>query len=162
MGNSIPIVFLPGVEEGLLPHVMSLDTPEEIEEERRILYVGITRAKDKLYISTARSRYISGSPRSSKPSRFLSFLESEDATTNVIDSTSRSRENFIQERKSLIYRKQLAPYVEGMKVRHDSFGDGLIVSIEERGDDQELTVAFKDQGIKKILASHAPMEQRES
>lgn len=161
-GLEFPIVFLPGVEEGLLPHVMSLDTPEEIEEERRILYVGITRAKDKLYISTARSRYISGSPRSSKPSRFLSFLESEDATTNIIDSTSRSRENFIQERKSLIYRKQLAPYVEGMKVRHDSFGDGLIVSIEERGDDQELTVAFKEQGIKKILASHAPMEQRES
>ena len=161
-GLEFPIVFLPGVEEGLLPHVMSLDTPEEIEEERRILYVGITRAKDKLYISTARSRYISGSPRSSKPSRFLSFLESEDATTNIIDSTSRSRENFIQERKSLIYRKQLAPYVEGMKVRHDSFGDGLIVSIEKRGDDQELTVAFKDQGIKKILASHAPMEQRES
>ena len=49
-----------------------------------------------------------------------------------------------------------------MKVRHDSFGDGLIVSIEARGDDQELTVAFKEQGIKKILASHAPMEQRES
>ncbi|MBR73580.1 MAG: ATP-dependent DNA helicase PcrA [Dehalococcoidaceae bacterium] len=161
-GLEFPIVFLPGVEEGLLPHVMSLDTLEEIEEERRILYVGITRAKNKLYISTARSRYISGSPRSSKPSRFLSFLENEDSTTHIVDSTSQSRENFIQERKSLIYRKQLAPYAEGMKVRHDSFGDGLIVSIEARGDDQELTVAFKEQGIKKILASHAPMEQRES
>ena len=160
-GLEFPIVFLPGVEEGLLPHVMSLDTPAEIEEERRILYVGITRAKNKLYISTARSRYISGSPRSSKPSRFLSFLDSKDATTHVIDNASRNRDNFIQERKSLIYRKQLAPYVEGMKVRHDSFGDGLIVSIESRGDDQQLTVAFKEQGIKKILASHAPMEQRE-
>ena len=157
-GLEFPIVFLPGVEEGLLPHVMALDTEAEIEEERRILYVGITRAKNKLYISTARNRFIAGSPRSAKPSRFLKILSDDTATTRATSAPSRNRNDFIAERKNLIFRKQQTDYTEGMKVQHDIFGTGLIVSIESRSEDQQLTIAFKEKGIKKILASHAPME----
>ena len=157
-GLEFPIVFLPGVEEGLLPHMMSLDSKEDIEEERRILYVGVTRAKIKLYISSAKNRFIAGSSRSSKPSRFLDpFTETMKSSTSMSHKDNYHK-NFIAERKKILIQKREEHFISGMKVNHNIFGAGIIISIEERSDDQQLTIAFKEKGLKKLLASHAPLE----
>jgi DNA helicase-2/ATP-dependent DNA helicase PcrA len=157
-GLEFPIVFLPGVEEGLLPHMMSLDSKDDIEEERRILYVGVTRAKIKLYISSAKNRFIAGSSRSAKPSRFLDPFTKTMKSSPSMSHKDNYHKNFIAERKKILIQKREEHFISGMKVNHNIFGAGIIISIEERSDDQQLTIAFKEKGLKKLLASHAPLE----
>ncbi len=188
-GLEFRVVFLTGMEEGVFPHQRSMESEEELEEERRLCYVGITRAKDRAYLSFARTRSLSGRTMSNAPSRFLLELpkeqveargapevESEDLWSDLVDPEElrlRRRERHTRALADLspawrTFRGEGAPaprepveqqYRAGDKVRHPSFGEGIVVSSATRGDDEEVTVAFPDQGVKKLMASFARLER---
>jgi DNA helicase-2/ATP-dependent DNA helicase PcrA len=158
-GLEFPVVFLVGLEEGLLPHGRSLETPEAVEEERRLCYVGITRAKERLYFLRALRR-TSGS-LSMGPSRFL-----RDIPAELLSAPTRPRERGAA---PMLTRANALPgatekssaslvLIPGEKVRHRHFGEGTVVSCTPSGADHEVVVAFDGVGIKKLLLSLAPLE----
>jgi DNA helicase-2/ATP-dependent DNA helicase PcrA len=166
-GLEFPVVFMIALEEGILPHIRSFDDPAQMEEERRLCYVGMTRAKERLYMLRAFKRYGNGRPGHGPPSRFLLDLPPE-----VIAPKSRIRGEEIQREPAryaaAIARpadtRPLAPdgpaFSGGERVRHPRFGEGIVVGCVEKGDDQEITVAFKGEaGIKKLMLSFAPLER---
>ena len=161
-GLEFPVVFITGLEEGLLPHSRSLEDPEGIEEERRLFYVGMTRAKDRLYLlyTFRRTRY--GIDDVNEPSRFL-----QDIPESVLaekDTPAQRRQHAVA-RETRWHTPAAAAgprgprYRVGERVHHRVFGEGIIVETREAGDDQELTVAFEEVGIKRLLASLAPLER---
>ena len=181
-GLEFETVFLVGLEEGLFPHQLSLDDPAGIEEERRLCYVGMTRAKDRLTLSWARERrsYARESYEETKSSRFLREVPSEllepfssvglgwkprTNWDNALNSVS-SVERFLESR-----RKRGAPagssarspadphWRIGSKVRHPKFGVGTILATEGEGDDLKLTVSFPGYGRKKFMAEYASLEK---
>lgn len=198
-GLEFPVVFMVGMEEGLLPHARSVDDPEELQEERRLAYVGITRAKDRLYLSHAFRRTRWGSDDVSQPSRFLkdipaglvegkSLRHRVDATRAAARATERWRsadddwdDDFPEGRTrhraannrysppavpaaTKAPRPAPAPKANGQfkigdRVSHGLFGEGTVISSEVRGDDEEVTVAFRNKGIKKLLASFANLRR---
>jgi DNA helicase-2/ATP-dependent DNA helicase PcrA len=206
-GLEFPIVFLTGLEDGLLPHSRSLDDGEELAEERRLLYVGITRAKDRVFITHAFRRSFYGDSSVSAPSRFLSDVPAEltdSATTSVrrrnavsrastwsdTGSSGRNRHRSrrkapdvwganqaagagAETRKSMpvpraemddlpddrLEGKTTRPqYHSGQRVRHARFGEGMVIESKMTGNDEEVTVAFADEGIKRLAASFANLE----
>jgi DNA helicase-2/ATP-dependent DNA helicase PcrA len=166
-GLEFPVVFMIAMEEGVLPHVRSFDDPAQMEEERRLCYVGITRAKERLYLLRAFRRYGNGMSQHNPPSRFLREIPPELLTQKSAVSESESP----AQRRSLRYRSapkdddrppvpEDAVFSGGERVRHPRFGEGVVVGCVVKGDDQELTIAFKDEtGIKKLLLSFAPLER---
>ncbi len=177
-GLEFPVVFVVGLEEGLLPHVRSMGNEEEIEEERRLCYVGMTRAQQRLYLFRAFKRTIFGSAEARAPSRFLAQLD-PGVVSDGRESTRPSRRTHLgrsrQPKPSYagagraikrapdgpVGASEAAPdgFSEGQRVRHPSFGEGVIVSVARSGDDQELTVVFLAHGIKRLMASYAKLEQ---
>ena len=174
-GLEFPVVFMPGVEEGLLPHFRSLDDPAQMEEERRVCYVGMTRAQQRLYLTRARRRFQQGAFRGALPSRFLSDIP-EDATISAGGGRSPAQpaRNARQRRTALAQRpkpgwsdggedavEDAEPrYAAGDRVAHATFGPGVVVSCELLRGDQKVTVAFEDKGVKQLLLSLAPLEPR--
>ncbi len=167
-GLEFPIVFLPGFEEGLFPHSRSLDSPAAMEEERRLCYVGITRAKRKLYVTTCTARTIFGQFRQSVPSRFLSEMPGE--YIERVDPLSRPRPLWTPRPESSGRSTLSMPpsfgadltveYNAGDKVEHRKWGIGTIVQRQGDGEDMELTIAFAAPvGIKKLLAKFAPIKK---
>jgi DNA helicase-2/ATP-dependent DNA helicase PcrA len=163
-GLEFPVVFIVGMEEGLLPHMRSYDDPAQMEEERRLCYVGMTRAQERLYLVRAFRRTFGGH---NPPSRFLADIPPELVTTrDRIPSVTPARERFAlgprrgEERPK---RPDIA-FVPGDHVRHAKFGEGIVVSCqEEKGGDQLVIVAFKGEaGIKRLLLSFAPLEHLSS
>ncbi len=163
-GLEFPVVFIVGLEEGILPHRKSFDDPEEMEEERRLCYVGITRAKKRLYLLRSYRRSLFGGSTANPPSRFL-----QDISSNLISQrglweerlTPITSPDFNQDsRPSLTPLGTLALKV-GDHVRHSKFGPGIVMNCLPTRDDQELTVAFEEAGVKKLLASLAPLEKIE-
>lgn len=156
-GLEFPVVFIVGMEEGILPHRKSFDDPEELEEERRLCYVGVTRAQKRLYLLRSYRRSLFGSSTANPPSRFL-----EDIPPHLVQ-VKRTWE------ESLTF----SPAVPGSprrpgstlnlkagdRVRHSKFGAGIVLNCLSLKDDQELTVAFEEAGVKKLLASLAPLEK---
>jgi DNA helicase-2/ATP-dependent DNA helicase PcrA len=155
-GLEFPVVFIVGMEEGLLPHRRSYDDPDQMEEERRLCYVGITRAKQQLYLVRAFRRSSLGSTLLNLPSRFLSDIpphlamppgdagESKVAPTATPSPSSSPK----------------SPLGAGDHVRHTKFGDGIVVNCNPAGEDHEVTVAFKGEaGLKRLLLSYAPLEK---
>jgi ATP-dependent DNA helicase UvrD/PcrA len=158
-------VFLVGLEEGLMPHARSLADDAALEEERRLCYVGMTRARAGLWLSWAQSRQVFGQRRLSEPSRFLSELPAE----GVERSGGWGGQRAPAARRSLPWRTPAAvespapagalPALRaGMRVRHPLFGVGTVLRAEGSGDDARLTVAFASVGAKRLVARYAGLE----
>jgi DNA helicase-2/ATP-dependent DNA helicase PcrA len=163
-GLEYPVVFLAGMEEGLLPHFRAIDDPTQMEEERRVCYVGMTRARERLYLTRARRRFQYGSVRSNPASRFLGDIPEEELTR---PAGSMSRGDSLSPRglRAAAAARQEAAESEtpvfqpGDRVRHESFGGGVVVSCEIVPGDQQVVVAFEGQGVKKLLLSFAPLSR---
>ena len=163
-GLEFGVVFIVGVEEGLLPHFKSLDDPYQMEEERRLCYVGITRARRKVYLVHAFRRNLMGRSTVNKPSRFLQDIPRELVTGGEIWRAEESKIGMgvVTERVNASKNIPLASLPElksGDKVRHSQFGEGVVVSSVPRGDDCEVVVAFTGVGLKKLLQSFARLEK---
>jgi DNA helicase-2/ATP-dependent DNA helicase PcrA len=164
-GLEFPVVFITGLEDGLLPHSRSFDEPEEMAEERRLAYVGLTRAKDRLFLTYAfrRSRY--GSSEATVPSRFLDDIPDEltSGSWRAMRRSTRRRETTWERPVSAQVVAAAAASSEprfraGQRVLHEAFGEGMVLESRSRGDDQIVTVNFEDGGEKRLIASLAPME----
>jgi DNA helicase-2/ATP-dependent DNA helicase PcrA len=157
-GLEFPVVFIVGLEEGLLPHIRSFDDPDEMEEERRLFYVGMTRAKERLYITRAFRRGFRGNGSANKPSRFLG-----DVPQHLVSplATAEKRAVALGQGKARpsVEKGTSTPLKAGERVRHARFGDGIVVSCVPTGQDHEETVAFKgESGIKRLLLGYAGLE----
>jgi len=158
-GLEFDTVFIAGLEEGILPHSRSLEEPEEMEEERRLCYVGMTRAKQRLYLIHTFRRTRFGNQATSEPSRFLRDIPSRLIKGREISAAARLK----AEPKRAPLAKQAsisASFAPGDRVRHSQFGEGVVVSSRVQGSDEEVTVAFVGQaGIKRLLASFAGLKR---
>ncbi len=157
-GLEFPVVFIVGLVEGLLPHERSMTDPEGLNEERRLFYVGITRAMERLYLVVPRTRWAFGVPEPQEPSRFLRDLPEEAVEGDLerlFPGRRRLREKTRKPRKAT---RSVPVYRVGMRVRHARWGLGTVVSVEEAGGDQILMVAFETGTTKPLLASMAPLE----
>lgn len=161
-GLEFPAVFLTGLEEGLFPIQSALDEPEEIEEERRLFYVGATRAKDLLILTYARNRMRWGKeiPWQS-PSRFLKeipdeFIEYEESGVSWYNKVDRKSSNRFEVPRT-IGGKVEQEFSLGSRVQHDHFGEGIVINTEGSGYNLRLLVNFENFGDKLLLASHAKL-----
>ena len=163
-GLEFPAVFIVGLEEGILPHRKSSDDPEQMEEERRLCYVGITRAKKRLYLLRSYHRSLFGGSTANPPSRFL-----QDISPHLIRPRGLWEESPTPV-ASLDFNRDSQPSPQplntltlkiGDHVCHNKFGPGIVMNCNPTRDDQELTVAFEEVGVKKLLASLAPLEKIE-
>lgn len=144
-GLEFKVVFLIGMEEGIMPHSMSLNEESELEEERRLCYVGITRAKERLYITNAKRRMLFGNTSMNPPSRFIAEIDG-----NLIEKEESKPETKVFN-KTNFYEGERIDYKHGEIVMHASFGKGVVVDNDERF----VTVAFdKRFGIKKFLNNY--------
>ncbi len=161
-GLEFPVVFICGMEEGLLPHFRSMDSPEELEEERRLCYVGITRCMERLFLTRAfRRGFMGGSGGPTIPSRFL-----QEIPSHLIESPTplaKKREVWAARPAVVVEAVPALPLRTGDRVSHGVFGEGVVVSSTGKGSDQEVTVAFAGgAGVKRLLLSYAPLEKVES
>ncbi len=165
-GLEFPVVFIPGLEEGVFPGMQSLYDSSEIEEERRLAYVGITRAKEKLYLLNTRSRMIFGSTKYNRPSRFLDELPKDCCELLVKPKTpirNTSNNANTQQSKPVTSgfgvgfkstpKKSTDTFIVGETVTHRVFGKGMIVSLKPMGNDTLMEIAFEKVGTKKIMAN---------
>ena len=162
-GLEFPVVFIVGMEDGILPHFKSFDDPAQMEEERRLCYVGITRAKQKVYLVRAFRRSLMGSSTVNRPSRFLN-----DIPQYLVSSggwwqgeESRIAEAMYSWNKAPAPSAAIPELKDGDHVRHAQFGDGVVVSCQSVTDDTEVVVAFRGLGVKKLLLSFARLEKVE-
>lgn len=162
-GLEFPVVFIPGLEEGVFPGLQSLYDTSEIEEERRLAYVGITRAKEKLYLLNTRSRMIFGSTKYNRPSRFVEELPKECCECLVKPKTPIRNNVTANANKSKpvtsgfgvgfnsTAKKSVDSFMVGETVTHRVFGKGMIVSLRPMGNDVLMEIAFEKVGTKKIM-----------
>ena len=165
-GLEFPLVFLCGLEEGLFPHQRSIDDPQGLEEERRLCYVGLTRARRKIYLTHAEQRRLHGRDRFSSPSRFIreiprELLEDIRPTISVYRPIYR-RESPRQEAAPMPRRERLReeapPMRLGQRVRHGKFGDGIVLDCEGRGAHARVQVNFEHSGTKWLVLAYANLE----
>ena len=163
-GLEFPAVFLVGMEENLIPHRNSTGSLQEIEEERRLLYVGITRAQEALYLVNCESRMTFGRTEFSRPSRFLEdvpkgMLKEIDVLGQELHDPSRlskySRPTWSPPKVESDNKGEGTSYRGGEKVTHPKFGDGTIVGVTGEGARAEITVSFKSAGLKRLLVKYA-------
>ncbi|HWK22056.1 MAG TPA: DNA helicase PcrA [Ureibacillus sp.] len=179
-GLEFPVVFIIGMEENIFPHSRSLDDAAEMEEERRLAYVGITRAEQRLYLTCAGSRTLYGRSSYNRPSRFLQEI-SDDIIEQISKSGNRFEEDQLpfgagrgriqSQRRRTIGNVQSKPQIAslqstggnqmewkaGDKAVHGKWGTGTVVSVKGEGDGLELDIAFPNVGIKRLLAKFAPI-----
>ncbi|MEZ4501609.1 MAG: 3'-5' exonuclease [Dehalococcoidia bacterium] len=165
-GLEFPVVFMPGMEEGTLPHMRSLDDPAQMEEERRVCYVGMTRARERLYLLTAQSRFMHGQLRRVVPSRFLRDIpaaEVERSGGRGLEGLSgRERRAALAGRPAERRETPSEPaFAAGDRVTHERFGAGVVVGCQLVPGDQQVTVAFEAAGVKKLMLSFAPLRRIE-
>ncbi len=161
-GLEFPIVFLVGLNDGVLPHSRSFDDPEAMMEERRLLYVGITRAKNHLHLTYAQQRYTYGYPEYAEPSRFLADIP----TTLLDDGKPQGKTSKRTPRGALQTRWESAPpqskavsrYQVGQRVIHPKFGEGLVLNTRMDDEDEILDVFFEDAGLKRLVAALANLK----
>ena len=180
-GLEFPVVVIAGLEEGLFPHSRSAEDEEEIEEERRLCYVGMTRARQQLVLTGAARRRVFGEYQNCEPSRFLDEIPS-DLIDKIVAQAPRYEGGFghahYEFRTNPYGRKGRAPRVReaesayayenedqsavglrlGMRVRHAQFGVGTVTAVEEQNDDVKVTVRFNSVGVKKLLARYARLQ----
>jgi DNA helicase-2/ATP-dependent DNA helicase PcrA len=155
------VVFIAGLEESILPHSRSWDDPEEMAEERRLMYVGMTRARERLYLIYAFQRTRWGQTEINEPSRFLDDIPADLLTGRK--STKKSRPSFQQATRWANETKEKpagdAQYKTGQRVFHTKFGEGIVIESKPSGGDEEVSVAFEEVGVKRLLASFANLEK---
>ena len=168
-GLEFPIVFLGGLEEGLFPHSRTLMNPEEIEEERRLAYVGITRAEKELYISNATTRTVFGRTSSYLPSRFIEEIPAElvdglRAKRRIPDDIKPTvpRHMSVASRpvtKPIIRNEVIADWKVGDTAIHSKWGNGKVVNVSGEGAGMKLTIEFPTQGVRVVMAKFAPVKK---
>jgi len=164
-GLEFPVVFLTGLEDGVFPHQRSLGDPRELEEERRLAYVGITRAQRRLYVSRATMRSAWGAPSHNPASRFLDELPDTlvDWRRTEADQTRWTPRPTAVAARSTGLRasgdREVLALDPGDRVSHDSFGLGTVVSLDGVGDRSVATVDFGSQGVKRLLLRYAPLQK---
>jgi DNA helicase-2/ATP-dependent DNA helicase PcrA len=163
-GLEFPVVFMVGMEEGLLPHTRSMDDPTQLEEERRLAYVGMTRAKDRLYLLRAFRRRLLGNTAPGAPSRFLNAVPMHLVSPGIGVKAKVQAAPVVYDRwktTNVDTPVNVAPpFKAGEKVSHGSFGQGIVVSCNPTGGDFEVTVAFLgDSGVKRLLHSFAKLDK---
>ena len=181
-GLEFPIVFIVGIEEGLLPHYRRGEEIEDMEEERRLFYVGMTRAKKRLFLSRAEKRSTFGVGRANLPSRFLDelpmelmqFEEKKGKMESLFSQETPWRDDFHQTESMMDDLSQESPFSErdgvvltpegffplkiGMRVRHPKFGEGRVKSVEGMDENQKATIVFRTVGSKRLKVCSAPLE----
>lgn len=175
-GLEFPVVFITGMEEGLFPSIACMMNPEEIGEERRLAYVGITRAKQKLYLTKTKSRMLFGSTSFNKESRFVTeipdkllektgesrMFQGGAGSSNTVGIGTKASSAY-NPAKPAFYKKPAVKssvtYSVGDTVLHKIFGKGMIVSAEKMGNDTLLEIAFDKAGTKKLMANFCKMEK---
>jgi len=158
-GLEFPVVFIVGMEEGILPHRKSFDNPEQMEEERRLCYVGMTRAEKQLYLLRSYRRSLFGGSVN-PPSRFLQDIPSHLVTTKSLWEEE-GLSQLVSVPSSVPSYSDTLELKVGDWVHHSKFGDGIVMDcVPDRGD-QVVTVAFKEAGVKKLLLSLAKLEKIE-
>ena len=168
-GLEFPIVFLCGLEEGLFPHSRTLMNPEEIEEERRLAYVGITRAEKELYISNATTRTVFGRTSSYLPSRFIDEIPEElvdglRAKSKVPDDIKRHvpQHMSVTSRpvtKPIVRNEVIADWKVGDTAIHSKWGNGKVINVTGEGAGMKLTIEFPTQGVRVVMAKFAPVKK---
>ncbi len=177
-GLEFPVVFLVGMEERIFPHSQALFMGSELEEERRLCYVGMTRAEQKLYLSRAQRRLLWGQENYNQPSRFIGEIpekllhitggeserkQSEGQETSAGRTTYGRNSSFYARnnpKPDASYTKEAKALIQiGDKVQHSKFGVGVVVGSSGSGEDMELKIAFPDQGIKQLLWKYAPIKK---
>jgi len=171
-GLEFPYVFINGMEDNIFPGVQSMFSQSELEEERRLAYVAITRAKKQLYITNAQTRMLYGSTQRNVPSMFLreipkSLIDCEDAAktamsvsqTIVHKPTSSYTPSFARGVGTHTAPKApAASYKSGQIVSHKTFGRGMIITVTKMGNDNLLEIAFENAGTKKLMSNFARLE----
>lgn len=181
-GLEFPVVFLVGMEEGLFPHARTLMNETEIEEERRLCYVGITRAKEKLFLSSTKMRTIYGNTVTYPPSRFLQEIPARLVKTIKRQERFSALENFKQVSEKYSARPQKPAstfnphsfmpqkpaaaaggtgtrFNTGDRVSHSKWGEGMVVSVKDSPDGQEVKVAFAGAGVRSLLTKYAVLKK---
>jgi DNA helicase-2/ATP-dependent DNA helicase PcrA len=165
-GLEFPVVFLTGMEDGVFPHQRSLYEPRELEEERRLAYVGITRARQRLYLSRALVRSAWGAPSHNPASRFLTEIPDRlvDWRRTEEDQTRWHRPPATRSQRAASSRgsrpsRPLPVLSAGDRVTHDTFGLGTVVATSGVGEHAQATVDFGDEGLKTLLLRYAPVEK---
>ena len=159
-GLEFPTVFLTGMEDGIFPHSRTLGERDELEEERRLAYVGLTRAQERLYLTRAEYRSAWGSPNYNPPSRFLQ--EIPDQLIEWRTRTFATRPKFVSAPPPRATGKKSTNSISlaiGDRVSHDTFGLGTVVQISGEGDRAEATINFGQLGEKRLLLRYAPVEK---
>ncbi|MDA0986809.1 MAG: UvrD-helicase domain-containing protein [Bacteroidetes bacterium] len=172
-GLEFPLVFITGLEEGLLPLSHTLQSSDEVEEERRLMYVGMTRAMKKLYLTYARFRYRFGEISYSVPSRFLdeidkkfTMIESKKRlhakkySTNYKTEIDSTEKYFSQENYILNDLDNTSKIKRGTLVTHETFGNGKVMLVVGKGDNTKVTVSFDEMGTKNLLLKYANLKLR--
>lgn len=149
-------VFIVGMEEGMFPSQMSLEEGGRLEEERRLAYVGVTRAMQKLTLTYAESRRLYGKEVSHRPSRFIREIP-EECVEEVRLRASVSRP-VSHQRMGAPVTSNDSGYTLGQRVKHAKFGEGTIINLEGSGEHCRLQVAFQGQGVKWLVAAYARLE----
>lgn len=173
-GLEFPIVFITGLEEGLFPHNNSIEEDDDVQEERRLCYVGMTRAMDILYLTGAACRYVYGTPQWRAPSRFLSEIPKDMiqvtgraasivATQGGLYEVRDAKKKEFDELKDPEWDEEpvMAPYVLGETVNHKKFGKGMVLALTGSGENLKVTVSFPNHGKKQLLAKMANLEKVE-
>jgi DNA helicase II / ATP-dependent DNA helicase PcrA len=164
-GLEFPVVFLTGMEEEVFPHARALTDARELEEERRLAYVGITRAEERLYLTRAASRNWYGRPAFHTPSRFLSEIPSAlldwKRSAKDVAAASASASSRVASRPgaSVIGNRSVPALSPGDRVNHDKFGLGTVVSADGFGDSAEAKIDFGTYGVKHLVLRYAPLEK---
>ena len=187
-GLEFPVVFVVGMEEGVFPHLRSLTEPAELEEERRLCYVGLTRARERLYLSNVWSRTLHGATQYNPPSRFLTEIPAELVTASPASRSGRRRPSRSEGWAATSWSTRsgstdagstgfgggsgvVAPtppsptdsHLQGFRlgddVRHAKWGEGVVIHIEGSGDRTEAVVRFPEVGEKRLLLAWAPLEK---
>jgi DNA helicase-2/ATP-dependent DNA helicase PcrA len=166
-GLEFPVVFMVGMEDGLLPHRRALENEKEMPEERRLCYVGITRAQDRLYLTCAFRRHLYGQAQAGFPSRFLQEIPQaliappRTGAAPVAPPRSGYRERMVERQVQAVpVEPPVQRYSEGERVAHPKFGEGTVLKSTLTRTDEELMVQFDTAGLKIMSGTLAPLEKR--
>lgn len=170
-GLEYPVVFMIGMEEGVFPHSRSLTDIDQMEEERRLAYVAITRAESELHITSAKCRTLFGRTNNNVPSRFIGEIPSdlvivageEEKTTNEQPFFTKTEQNsfldWLNEVGDELQEPAKPEWSLGDKVTHSKWGRGIVVNVKGKGDNTEIDVTFPTVGVRRLLAKFAPIER---